>query len=121
MTEEKGRDGRKSSRPPNITHNSRKTWKTIRKYSNDHTSSNPPCLVSANQVSHELIEALKPSKSKRTVFTTVTEGYTSMVYSFIEEEYSKRVVVLKNNKAADRDDVSGGSTNESRCQSCREC
>ena len=33
-----------------MTHNSRKAWKTIRKLSNDPTTSNPPCLVSANQV-----------------------------------------------------------------------
>ena len=35
-----------------MTQNSRKA---IRKLSNDPTTSNPPCLVSANQVTHQLL------------------------------------------------------------------
>ena len=38
-----------------MTHNSRKAWKTINKLSNDLTSSNPPCLVTANQFAHQLL------------------------------------------------------------------
>ena len=38
-----------------LTSNSRKEWQTIRKISNDHTASKPPCLVTANQVAHQLL------------------------------------------------------------------
>ena len=35
--------------------NSRKAWQTIRKISNDSTASKPPCMVTANQVAHQLL------------------------------------------------------------------
>ena len=37
-----------------MTHNSRNAWKTIRKLSTDPTTPNPQCLVSTNQVAHQL-------------------------------------------------------------------
>ena len=45
-----------------------------------------------------------PSKPKRPVIPE-TEAGTSMVSPFSEDEYRKRVATLKNNNAADRDDV----------------
>ena len=39
----------------NITHSSPNVWKTIRKLSNDPTTSSPPWLVSANQDAHQLL------------------------------------------------------------------
>ena len=38
-----------------LTHNSRNAWQNIRKLFNDPTSTNPPCLVNANQVAHQLL------------------------------------------------------------------
>ena len=38
-----------------LTGNSRKAWQTIRMISNDPTPSKPPCLVAANQVTHQLL------------------------------------------------------------------
>ena len=90
-----------------MTHNSRKAWKTIRKLSNDPNTSNPPCLVSANQVAHQLLvngRGTMPSKPNRPVLPPATEGDYSMVYPFSEEEYRKGVAILKNNKASGRDD-----------------
>ena len=58
-----------------MTHNSRKAWKTIRKPSNDPTTSNPSCIVSANQVAHHLLvnsRGTMPSKPRRTVLPPVT-------------------------------------------------
>ena len=46
-----------------------------------------------------------PSKAKRPVLPLATEKYYSMVYPFNEEEYRKGVAILKNNKAAGKDDV----------------
>ena len=91
-----------------MTHNIRKAWKTIGKLSNDPTTSNPPCLVSANQVSHQLLvngRGTMPSNRKRPVLPPATEGEYSMLYPFSEEEYRKTVAILKNNKASGRDDV----------------
>ena len=82
-----------------MTHKSRKAWKTIRKLSNDPTTSNAPCLVSANQGSHLLLvngRGTMPSKPKRPVLLPDTERYYSMVYHFSEEEYRKGVAILKN-------------------------
>ena len=42
---------------------------------------------------------------KRPVLPLATNGDYSMVYPFSEEEYRKGVAILKNNKAAGRDDV----------------
>ena len=86
-----------------MTHNSRKAWKTIRKLSNDSTTVNPPCLVSANQVAHQLLvngSGTMSSKTKRPVLPLATEGNASMLCLFSEEEYRKGVEILKNNNAA---------------------
>ena len=91
-----------------MTHNSRKASKTINKLSNDPTSSNPPCLVTANQVAHQLLvngRGTMPPKPKRPVLPPATEGDTSRVYPFSEGEYNKGVAAFKNNKAAGRDDI----------------
>ena len=108
MTEEKRKIWEEVITPTNMTHNSRKAWKTINKLSNDPTSSNPPCLVTANQVAHQLLvngRGTMPSKPKRPVLPSATEGDTSKVYPFSEGEYNKGVAALKNNKAAGRDDI----------------
>ena len=108
MSEEKKRRWEEVITSTNMTHNSRKAWKTIRKLSNDPTSSTPPCLVSANQVAHQLLvngRGSMPSKPKKPVLPQATEEDTTMVSPFSEEEYRRGVAVLKNNKAAGRDDI----------------
>ena len=108
MTEEKRKIWEEVITSTNMTHNSRKAWKTINKLSNDPTSSNPPCLVTANQVAHQLLvngRGTMPSKPKRPVLPPAIEGYTSKVYPFSEGEYNKGVAALKNNEAAGRDDI----------------
>ena len=67
-----------------LTHNSRKAWQTIRKLSNDPTSTNPPCLVNANQVAHQLLVNGRGTMPKRPVLPTV-EGIPSVVSAFSEE------------------------------------
>ena len=102
MTVEKTKIWEEVITSTNITHNSRKAWKTINKLSNDPTSSNPPCLVTANQVAHQLLvngRCTMPSKPKRPVLPP------EKVYPFSEGEYNKGVAALKNNKAARRDDI----------------
>ena len=105
MTEEKRKIWEEVITSANMTHNSRKA---INRLSNDPTSSNSPCLVTANQVVHQLLvngRGTMPSKPKRPVLPPATEGDTSKVYPFSEGEYNKGVAALKNNKAAGRDDI----------------
>ena len=86
----------------NMTHNSRKAWKTIRNISNDPTSSTPPCLVNANQVAHQLLinsRGTKSTKPKRPALPPTTEVGESMVYPFIEDDYRRGIAASKNNKA----------------------
>ena len=52
MTEDKRKIWEEVITLTNMTHNSRKAWKTINKLTNDLTLSNPPCLVTTNQVAH---------------------------------------------------------------------
>ena len=108
MTEEKRKRWEEVITSTNMTHNSGTAWKMIRKPSNDPTTSNPPCLVSANQVAHQLLvngRGTMSSKPKRPVLPPATEGDYSMVYPFSEEEYRKGMAILKNNKASGRHDV----------------
>ena len=71
MTEEKRKIWEEVITSTNMTHNSsRKAWKTINKLSNNPTSSNPTCLVTVNQVAHQLLvngRGIMPSKPKRPV------------------------------------------------------
>ena len=90
-----------------LTHNSRNAWQTISKLSNDPTSTNPPCLVNANQVAHQLLvygRGTMPTKPKSHVLPTVEE-IPSVLSAFSEEEYRKGIAALKYNKAAGIDDV----------------
>ncbi len=108
MTAEKKKRWEEVITSTDLTHNSRKAWKTIKKLSNDPTSSNPPCLVTANQVAHQLLvngRGTMPSKPRRPILPTAAEGVPSLVYPFSEEEYKKGIATLKNNKAAGRDDM----------------
>ena len=64
--------------------------------------------MSANQVAHQLqINARTQCLPNRNVmfYPTETEGTTSMVHSFAEEEDRRGVISFMNNKAAGRDDV----------------
>ena len=107
MKEQKRKKWEEVITSTDLTHNSRKAWQTIRKLSNDPTSTNPPCLVNVNQVAHQLLvngRGTMPTKPKRPVLPTV-EGIPSVVSAFSEEEYRKGIAALKYNKAAGIDDV----------------
>ena len=111
MTEEKSKRWEEVITSTNMTHNSCNAWKTIKKLSNDPTTSNLPCLVSTNQVAHQLLVNGRGTMPKRPVLPPATEGDYSMVYPFSEEEYRKGVAIkssikkLKNNKISGVDNV----------------
>ena len=96
ITEERRKIWEEVITSTNMTHNSQKSL------------SNPPCLVTANQVSHQLLvndRGTMPSKPKRPVLPPATEGDTSKVYPFSKGKYNKGVAALKNNKAVGRYDI----------------
>ena len=83
-------------------------WPTIRKLSNDPTTPNPPCIVNANQVAHQLFingQGTMSTKRKRPIHPPIQEGTLTMAHPFSEEEYKKGIAALKNNKAAGVDNV----------------
>ena len=91
-----------------LTGNSRKAWQTIRKISNDSTASKPPCLITANQVAHQLLvngREEMPTKPKCPKLSPISGDDSSLVFPFTKEEYKKGIVTLKNKKAAGIDDV----------------
>ena len=78
----------------NMTHNSRKAWKIIKHLSSDPTSPIAPCLVSVNQVAHQLLinsRGTISNKPKRPVLSPT--AVESMVYLLSEEE-NRRGIVL---------------------------
>ena len=107
MKEEKRNKWEEVITSTDLIHNSRKSWQIIRKLSSDPTSTNPPCLVNANHVPHQLLvngRETVSTKPNRPVLLTV-EGIPSFVSAFSEEEYIKGIAALKYNKAAGIDDV----------------
>ena len=91
-----------------MTHNSRKAGKTIINISNDAASSTPPCLVSTNQVAHQLLihgRGMMSTKPKQPVLPLTTKAGESMVYPFCEEEYRRGIAALNNNMAVGIDNV----------------
>ena len=89
-----------------MTHNSRKAWKIIKHLSKYPTSPIAPCLVSTNQVAHQLLinsRGTMFNKPKRPVLSPTAKE--SMVYPFSEEEYRRGIATLNNNKAAGIDEV----------------
>ena len=78
------------------TDNSLKAWQIIR--NNDPTTSNPPCLVTASQVAHQLLVNGRrdmPTKPKCSKLLLISEDDSSLVFTFTEEEYKKGISTLK--------------------------
>ena len=72
-----------------LTDKSRKAWHTIINISNDTTASKPPCLVTANQVAHQLLvngRGEMPTKPKCPKLFTISEDDSSLVFPFTVEE-----------------------------------
>ena len=80
MKDEKKKSWEEVITSTDLTHNSRRAWQTIRKLSNDPTTPNPPCLVHANQVAHQLLingQGTMSTKQKRPILPPIQEGTIS--------------------------------------------
>ena len=108
ITDEKKKSWEEVITSTDLIHNSYRAWQTIRKLSNNHTTPNPPCLVNAKRVLHQLLingRGTIPTKPMLPILPAIQEGTPTMAHSFSEEEYIKGIAALKNNKAAGRGDV----------------
>ena len=104
--EEKKRRWEESITFTNMTHNSRKAWKAIRKLSNDPTTSSPPCLVSAKQVAHHLLGMAEVTCHPQTscTFASNRRAYIHGI-PFLQGRVQESSDITKDKKAAGRDDV----------------
>ena len=71
-----------------LTGNSRKAWQTIRKISIDLTAPKTSCLVTANQVAHQLLVNSRremSNKSNCPKLSPISEDDSSLVFYFTEK------------------------------------
>ena len=96
--EEKKRRWEEIITSTNMTHNRPQTWKTIRKLSNDLTTSSPPCLVSA------MAEVTWHSHQNVLHYHSNRRRYLHGI-PFQQRGAQESSGITKDNKAAGRDDV----------------
>ena len=78
------------------------------KYLNDPIAPEPPCLVTANQVAHQLLvngRGAMSTNPKCPKLSPVSEEDSSLVLPVTGEEYKKGIATLKIKKVAGIDDV----------------
>ena len=91
-----------------FTHSGRKAWKTINKLTKDYTEPQQQCKVTADQVAQQLLLNDKGNKlhvppREKMPRQTVTES--KLTSSFLMEVLLHGAKALKNNKAADLDNM----------------
>ena len=86
-----------------LTHNSRKAWKTIK--SIVPTTPTPPCLLMLTKLHTSYLSMEEETQPKRPIITIAQQGEQSLVYLFTEAEDRKVIATLYNNKAVSIDDV----------------
>ena len=89
-----------------MTHSSRKAWKTIKYFSNDYNLSKEKANVTASQVAHQLIESGKSPIQKKQKLTSLTETDNSIISDpFTLRELEIGMQQMKSGKAAGLDDI----------------
>ena len=95
-----------------MTHSSRKAWKTIRVLGNDYTKPKPRSEVTADQVAHQLLENSRgnpdqhPKRAKLpTTAASCTQAPHGFTHPFSLQELCNAIKAMKNNKAAGLDDL----------------
>ena len=107
MTEVKNRRWEEVITSTNMTHDSPKAWKTVRKLSNGPTTSSPPCIVSANHVAHQLIAMTEVTCHPHEIFLYYPQQQKDIPpwYTLSAKRVREGSGITKDNKAAGRDDI----------------
>ena len=91
-----------------FTHSSRKAWKSINKLSKDYVQLQQQCMVTVDQVAHQLFLNDKGNSTHRPSKANITDNHIIEHYltsPFIMEELMKCIKIMKNNKATGLDDM----------------
>ena len=95
-----------------MTHSSRKAWKTIRILGNDYTKSQPRSQVTADQVAHQLLVNSQgnpdhhPRRAKLPKVTAACfQGSPDFTRPFNMSDLGDAIKTMKSNKAAGLDDI----------------
>ena len=85
--------------------NSRKAWQTIRKISKDTIAPNHLVWSLLTKLHTNFTSTADETCQQSPTLSQVCKDDSSLVFPFTEEEYKKGIATLKNEKAADIDDV----------------
>ena len=112
ITEERRKRWQEFIESTDMTHSSRKAWKTIRILGNDYTKSQPRPQVTADQVAHQLLlnsqgnPNPRPQRAKLSrAANESSRDSTGFTRPFTMSELESAMKAMKNNKAAGLDDV----------------
>ncbi|CAH1258394.1 Hypp2004 [Branchiostoma lanceolatum] len=112
ITESRQRRWREFVESTDLTHSSRKAWKTIRILGNDYTKAQPVPQVTADQVAHQLLVNSQgnpnhhPPRAKLPkADATISEGTSHFTRPFSMDDLRNAIKDMKNNKAAGLDDI----------------
>ena len=113
ITESRRKKWQELIQSTDMTHSSRKAWKTIRILGNDQTKSRPRPLVTANQVAHQLLVDSRgnPDHHSRRVNipkatdTCSPQGPSDFTRPFSMNDLCGAIKEMKINKAAGLDDI----------------
>ncbi|CAH1250094.1 Hypp8765 [Branchiostoma lanceolatum] len=112
VTESRQRRWREFVEPTDLTHNSRKAWKTIRILGNDYTKAQPVPQLTADQFAHQLLvnsqgnpNHYPPRAKLPKADVTISEGTSHFTRPFSMDDLCNAIKDMKNNKAAGLDDI----------------
>ena len=113
ITESRRKKWQELVQSTDMTHSRRKAWKTIRMLGNDQTKSQPRPLVTANEVTHQLIVNSRGNpdhlsrrvKLPKAADTCSHRGPSYFMRPFSINDLSGAIKDMKNNKAAGLDDI----------------
>ena len=113
ITESRRKKWQELIQSTDMTHSSRKAWKTIRILGNDQTKSQPRPLVTANQVAHQLLVNSRGNpdhhsrrvKLPKAADTCSPQGPSDFTRPFTMNDLWGAIKEMKSNKAAGLDDI----------------
>ncbi|XP_038058777.1 uncharacterized protein LOC119730062 [Patiria miniata] len=107
ITESRRRRWQEFIQSTDMTHNSRKAWKTVRVFGNDLTKTQPRPQVTADQVAHQLLVNSQgnPDHHPRRAKLPKTADTSEFTRPFCMSDLCSAIKAMKSNKAAGLDDI----------------